>query len=101
MVGAGSFLTEVSGGDLVIVDGDQGHVILQPDEATLRQYRAQAEQDRSASGRHWKRFAICPPRPPMVSASSCSPTSSFRAKSTPAWPAAPTASDSTAPNSCI
>ncbi|MEX0677993.1 MAG: phosphoenolpyruvate-utilizing N-terminal domain-containing protein, partial [Pirellulales bacterium] len=32
VVGTGPFLTDVSGGDLVIIDGDHGLVILQPDE---------------------------------------------------------------------
>ena len=30
VVGTGPFLTDVSGGDVVIIDGDQGMVILQP-----------------------------------------------------------------------
>jgi phosphoenolpyruvate-protein phosphotransferase (PTS system enzyme I) len=51
VVGAGSFLTDVSGGDLVIIDGDQGLVILQPDEATLARYRAEAEEHRSLAVR--------------------------------------------------
>lgn len=39
VVGMGSFLSQVSGGDLVIIDGDQGRVICQPDEATVAAYR--------------------------------------------------------------
>ncbi len=35
VVGTGLFLSDVSGGDPVIVDGDQGLVILQPDEETI------------------------------------------------------------------
>ncbi|MBC7352521.1 MAG: phosphoenolpyruvate--protein phosphotransferase, partial [Thermogutta sp.] len=38
VVGTGPFLTEVSGGDIVIVDGDRGIVIIRPDESTLREY---------------------------------------------------------------
>lgn len=38
VVGAGPFLTEVVGGDTVIVDGDRGIVIVHPDEETLREY---------------------------------------------------------------
>lgn len=38
VVGTGPFLTEVSGGDIVIVDGDRGIVIVRPDESTLREY---------------------------------------------------------------
>jgi phosphotransferase system enzyme I (PtsI) len=47
VVGTGPFLTDVSGGDTVIVDGDQGQVILQPDEATIAIFRQEAEQHRS------------------------------------------------------
>ncbi len=46
VVGTGPFLSDVGGGDLVIIDGDQGLVILQPDAETVAQYRAQAEQIR-------------------------------------------------------
>jgi phosphotransferase system enzyme I (PtsI) len=46
VVGTGPFLTNVSGGETVIIDGDQGLVILQPDEETLAQYRREAEEKR-------------------------------------------------------
>ncbi len=38
VVGIGKFVTDVSGGDLVIVDGNRGLLILEPDEDTLRRY---------------------------------------------------------------
>jgi phosphotransferase system enzyme I (PtsI) len=38
VVGLGRFVTDVSGGDLVIVDGNRGVVILEPDEETLEHY---------------------------------------------------------------
>jgi phosphotransferase system enzyme I (PtsI) len=47
VVGVGSFLTDVSGGDLVIIDGDHGLVILQPDEETVAHYRYEVEQRKS------------------------------------------------------
>ncbi|MGC3966029.1 MAG: phosphoenolpyruvate--protein phosphotransferase [Pirellulales bacterium] len=47
VVGIGPFLNDVSGGDLVIVDGNSGTVILQPDEETIARYRFEAEQDRT------------------------------------------------------
>ncbi|HEY4309710.1 MAG TPA: phosphoenolpyruvate--protein phosphotransferase [Pirellulales bacterium] len=47
VVGIGPFLTDISGGDLVIVDGDRGQVILQPDEETLARYRRDEVQHRS------------------------------------------------------
>ncbi|MEX0978142.1 MAG: phosphoenolpyruvate--protein phosphotransferase [Pirellulales bacterium] len=51
VVGTGSFLTDVSGGDLVIIDGDNGLVILQPDEETIAHYRYEAEQNKSRAAR--------------------------------------------------
>jgi phosphotransferase system enzyme I (PtsI) len=38
VVGLGRFVTDVSGGDLVIVDGNRGVVILNPDDETLERY---------------------------------------------------------------
>lgn len=40
VVGVGRFLSDVSGGDVVIVDGEQGLLILDPDDATIRKYEA-------------------------------------------------------------
>ena len=51
VVGTGPFLTDVSGGDLVIIDGDHGLVILQPDEETIALYRHEAEQNRNRAQR--------------------------------------------------
>ena len=51
VVGIGQFLTEVSGGDTVIVDGDQGRLILQPDDGTLARYRQEAEEHRTLASR--------------------------------------------------
>ncbi len=39
VVGIGTFLSSVSGGELVIIDGNHGEVIIDPDEATLDRYR--------------------------------------------------------------
>jgi phosphotransferase system enzyme I (PtsI) len=47
VVGIGPFLTDVSGGETVIIDGDQGLVILHPDEETLARYRHEVDQHRS------------------------------------------------------
>lgn len=44
VVGAGEFLMDVSGGQTVIVDGDAGRVILQPDEETLARYRHEIDE---------------------------------------------------------
>ncbi len=51
VVGLGRFLADASGGDTVIVDGDEGVLILRPDEATLGQYRQRLEQRRAAAAR--------------------------------------------------
>jgi len=51
VVGTGPFLTEVSGGDQVIIDGDNGLVILQPDEETLARYRHELEEIRTIAAR--------------------------------------------------
>lgn len=44
VVGMGRFLTDLSGGELVIVDGNQGRMILQPDEETIAQYQQEVEE---------------------------------------------------------
>jgi phosphotransferase system enzyme I (PtsI) len=38
VVGLGKFVTDVSGGDLVIVDGNRGLLIIDPDQETLARY---------------------------------------------------------------
>jgi len=43
VVGVGPFLADVSGGEPVILDGNQGFVILQPDEETIARYRQELE----------------------------------------------------------
>lgn len=47
VVGVGMFMTDVSGGDTVIIDGDQGQIILRPDEETVAHYRHEVEEQRS------------------------------------------------------
>ena len=47
IVGAGQFLSDVSGGNQIIVDGDQGKVVVEPDEATVDQYIQERERHRS------------------------------------------------------
>jgi phosphotransferase system enzyme I (PtsI) len=49
VVGTGPFLSDVSGGDQIIIDGDQGIVILRPDQETLDQYERQIEQQLTAA----------------------------------------------------
>lgn len=51
IVGVGPFMTDVSGGDTVIIDGDQGQIILHPDEETLARYRYEVEEQRSLAAK--------------------------------------------------
>lgn len=51
VVGIGEFLTDVSGGDLIVIDGDKGKVILQPDEETIARYRHEEEEHRSIAAK--------------------------------------------------
>ncbi|MGB7329562.1 MAG: phosphoenolpyruvate--protein phosphotransferase [Rubripirellula sp.] len=51
VVGIGSFLDSVGAGDQVIVDGDRGRVIINPDAATLKHYEQRIQQRNSLSAR--------------------------------------------------
>lgn len=51
VVGLGKFVTDVSGGDLVIVDGHQGLLIVDPDEETLARYRELEKSSRIRESR--------------------------------------------------
>lgn len=45
VVGTGEFLTDVDGGDLVIVDANSGCVVIRPNEETLEKYRRIQDAD--------------------------------------------------------
>jgi phosphotransferase system enzyme I (PtsI) len=47
VVGLGKFITDVSGGDTVIVDGTRGVLILNPDDETLERYESSRRSFRS------------------------------------------------------
>lgn len=51
VVGTGSFLTQVSGGETVIIDGNKGLVIIRPDDETIARYRQELEDTRSLAAR--------------------------------------------------
>lgn len=51
VVGVGSFLSDVSGGETIIIDGNQGAVIIDPDEATLAEYRDAEKKIKSTAVR--------------------------------------------------
>lgn len=47
VVGLGDITTDVSGGDLIIIDGTHGVVIISPDEETLETYRSRQQSFQS------------------------------------------------------
>ena len=49
--GLGHFLSDVSGGEMVIIDGNHGEVILEPDDETLAKYRDLEERVHSVTER--------------------------------------------------
>jgi phosphotransferase system enzyme I (PtsI) len=51
VVGLGKFVTDVAGGDIVIVDGYQGLLISNPDEETLERYHQVQENARARESR--------------------------------------------------
>jgi phosphotransferase system enzyme I (PtsI) len=51
VVGLGKFITDVSGGDQVIVDGNRGILILDPDTETLERYEATRSSFRNFESR--------------------------------------------------
>lgn len=51
VVGVGAFLSDVSGGETIIIDGNQGVVIIDPDEGTLTAYRDTDQRFRTAATR--------------------------------------------------
>ncbi len=51
VVGIGSLLVDVSGGTTVIIDGNRGEVIIDPDEATLTQYQDSEKRARTVAQR--------------------------------------------------
>jgi phosphotransferase system enzyme I (PtsI) len=52
VVGLGRFLTDVSGGDTVIVDGTDGLLIINPDEPTIAKYEEKRAADRARIDRY-------------------------------------------------
>lgn len=51
VVGVGSFLADVSADDVVIIDGSNGKVVIDPDEITLATYRDTLNQQKTESHR--------------------------------------------------
>ena len=102
VVGLGRFLTDVSGGDEVIVDGNRGILILNPDEETRERYVGPAEAVRHLRQTASTSCAICRPRP--SDGTRVDPAGQHRispGSHTIASTAAPTASACIAPSSSI
>lgn len=51
IVGVGNFLTDISGSDTVIVDGDHGEVIIEPDDDAMRRFRDNQARARTVAAR--------------------------------------------------
>ena len=51
VVGVGHLVTDVAGGEMAIIDGTRGEVIVDPDEATLSNYRDSEKRFRSMAQR--------------------------------------------------
>lgn len=51
VVGVGSFLSDVSGGETIVIDGNRGEVIIDPDEPNLQRYRDSEQRFRSVAER--------------------------------------------------
>lgn len=49
VVGVGPFLSAVSGGETIIIDGHDGVVVIDPDEETLARYRVTGARQKSAA----------------------------------------------------
>lgn len=47
VVGVGGFLTDVTAGEIVILDGNRGEIIIDPDEETLARYRKSQDEQES------------------------------------------------------
>jgi len=62
IVGIGKFLTHVSGGETVIVDGDQGVLVINPEESTLAYY----EEKRAALLSRADRYLLLRDKPAVT-----------------------------------
>ena len=60
VVGVGKFLAEISGGETIIIDGNRGKVILDPDEESLEEYRQSEERQRTVAERRLSLGSILP-----------------------------------------
>lgn len=47
VVGVGNFLADISGGEDLMIDGNRGEVIVEPDEPTLQKFRESEEKTRN------------------------------------------------------
>ena len=102
VVGLGKFVTDVSGGDEVIVDGNRGVLILNPDEETLDRYETVRSSFRTFETQPRRAARPAGRDPGRHAASSCMGNIEFPARRRrTASTAAPTASACIAPSSSI
>jgi phosphotransferase system enzyme I (PtsI) len=99
VVGLGHFLTDISGADEIIVDGNRGVIIIDPDEETRESTTCSPRNASAPSTAASPSCATSPPRPRTASASRSWATSSSPRKCSTASTAAPRASACTAPSS--
>lgn len=59
VVGTGHFLADITAGDTVVVDGDTGQIIIQPDDESLTRFRCRIEE-RKATISHLSSLADLP-----------------------------------------
>ena len=98
VVGLGDITGEVSGGDTVIIDGNRGVVIINPDDEQLAEHREIERKQLALRNRAGDARAICPRRRSTATSSACRRTSNSPRRSTTPSPAAPRASGCIAPN---
>ncbi len=97
LVGTDKLEDFVRDGDLVILDGLSGKVVVNPTETELEDYNERAAFSKTTPARSGG-TASCPPRRSTVHGSPCSPTSNWSKKSPRSSITAAKAWASTAPN---
>ncbi len=64
VVGLGTITADVSGGDRVVIDGNRGHVVVNPDEETLKKYRVLSRNFQSFEQKLNEEFKNLPAQTP-------------------------------------
>ncbi len=98
VVGLGRFLDRARPCRMVIIDGDEGLVVLDPDPPTQERATAAPPSSGPPGSKAWPGWPTSPPRPSTGSRSGSGVTSSSPARSPPASSGVPSASACTGPN---